>query len=387
MRRFDVLVCAAVAAFAYDTALAQAPLLPGADGTVCDFLAANTGHQTSITLPPSIKPPPFGYQEMDFSDSLLKRTLADVDGDGDMELLDVIYTPWGEGPVVIGAREGFPELPPDGPDGFDYYHDDTWFALGEYGGARWLNFGGVWYAAYFDHSRQIVKGAVRVDKDGPRFACRMNGGFVETVRVMTSIPAIAAFCRSWTSGNGGPGAPDKPLAALTVNDRRYITTKLPGHAFHEINGGIHGEGPDTIGPQSVSVFDIDGDGKPERFVQIERYGTTRCNATFLDLLPQPGEAEPDPAMRNTVRGLQGEGPRSDGVAGFPTACGWNHQFVEIDSRGYLDSYKFDGPPAHTLSIVQDGRAVELCSSEYSSRHTVAFDLAHGGELQAGKARQ
>lgn len=340
-------------------------VLAGADGTVCDLVAANAGLESTPNAN-AIKAGLWDERKRPFSDMLVKRAIVDVDGDGKSDILEITSDSRSrESPTIGGVRTNYQEMP--------YYEESE--------GLRWLSYAGAWHAVYFDdHRLRLALRVVTLTPNGPVESCRLDAKFNELIKPRYSVGPEATACDAMTDPETKMARPEPQ--DLAASDIRYLTTGIRAQQWYEYkapeDAGIHimaRHGPERPAAKPVTVMDIDGDGNPERLLKIERYGTTRCNATVLDLLPSIGEEEVDPVKRAMLMAMQGEGPARPGEYDIPTACGLKNAFVTIDGRPYLYVRRTEGGVERSLSKIENGHERMVCSGEYMPHHTVAFDAS------------
>jgi hypothetical protein len=348
-------------------ALAQAPVLPGLDGSVCDFVAMNAGR--TIGAPEAMQPKPLGSTydwDKPFEALLTKRAIADVDGDGDVELLDIGAsggTAHGDVPTVFGADRLTGDLLPS------HSRDDIRWAFG----ARWLQFGDSWHLVYFQDEQLEQAMAVDTVTGGGGLTCLFDYGFDEKIGYYRDDPAFAvAYQHRLTTRNGrqwremeiATGSP------LLNSDRLYLMSV--GDGFREVEDSLRGEGRNreiaVHRPSAIILSDLDGDGAKERIARLNKSsGAGRgCDATFLELMPDEGKSEPDMAKRDLLRRAQGPDPHS-----FALKCGQRAELVEIAGRGYIYIESL-GVSKRERRLV-DGKGTWIARSEFTPRHAVTFD--------------
>lgn len=342
------------------------PILPGADGTVCEFIALNAGRHTGAPRTYSEN-----AQTHAFADMLVKRAAADVDGDGDIELLDYIVQPAGESPLSFGFQDSY-QSRNDAPAHVTGNDDLRWWETG-----RWLYFRDAWHLIYFkDRSTNLASYVIELGKKQQTFACKFTPSYKETI-LRSSTPAVDAAYqaiiarRSFGQGTGSP---------LSQADKAYLST-LPG-GFRDVGESLVGDG---IGwsvnvrvSSAVQSADMDGDGVKERFARMSLASgaTPPCGAIYFELLPVEGATEPDPAKRDLWRDLQSVS--YDKGTKYAATCGLEHDILEIDGVGYLYSAKWDyavserrlsrlNPRSNTLSSVK--------FSQFEAEHIIDYDAA------------
>lgn len=367
--RFAVMASAACLAGA---ASAQSPVLPGIDGSICDFVAANAGR--NIGAPEALRPGPAIFDlDKPFGTLLTKRALADVDGDGDLELLDIGVsggTARGDVPIVLGANERYGEpLPSQSDDSIRWAN-----------GARWLQFGNAWHLVYFRDEQLEQAMAVDTVTGGGRLACLFQPAFDEKVVYISDDPQIRAEFEKRQPVLHGGHWNNRQLAGAPINaeDRRYIMTL---GTFREVEGGLVGEGASRwLGLNTATALvltDIDADGTNERIARFSYSSSAGrgCDAYFVDLLPDAGQSAPDPELRGRILYAQGGGVEDI----YSGACGFRSEIVEIGGRGYIYVERIGASdPARRMVAIGAGIVAQ---SEFTPRHTVTFDLTKGGAIK------
>jgi hypothetical protein len=354
------------------------PVLPGADGSVCDFVAANAGKHLAVPKSDALR-----ASDFDFSDFLFKNAIADVDGDGDNEMLATYYTN-DYSTTVVGLKAGYGysrDLPP-AADPKDLMR---WTKSG-----RWLHFGDEWYDVEFaDRDLKQVVYVITYGKTGEHYSCTFLPRFEEAVlrydkdpAVATAYDAIRLQSVAETFSKKAGGQP------LTANDRRYLLGlesgfKDFGDQLRGLPGAMREVGID--GAHSVVIADFDRDGIPERFVRLglQSGAGGGCGAVWVELLPDEGQVAPDAAKRASL--LSREGVDYGPGKRFPITCGAVRDVINVNGKGYLYSAEADfGITARKLEETRDGHLYPVIQSVFTAEHEVVFDSSKGGLIKKGK---
>lgn len=374
MRWLNGIMCLTVGCLMAAPTSAQGPVLPGVDGSVCDFVAANTGKE--IGSPLAIRPNPRLIYDLEkpFDALLTKRALADVDGDGDLELLDVgtsAGTAHGDVPMVLGAGNQFGNPLPSASD------DSIRWA----NGARWLLFAGAWHLVYFQDEQLEQAMAVDTVTGGGRLACLFDYGFEEKIVDFGENPALTGAYQERLAANNHRRLRERQAAngsPLQSADRRYLMSV--GDGFREVEDSLRGEGDNreivAVGTSAIVASDIDGDGAKERIARLNKSsGAGRgCDASLLELMPDDGKTEPDAVKRDALRRAQVQEAQ-----GLAQKCGQRAELVDIAGRGYIYVERL-GASRRERRLV-DGQGHLIIKSEFTPTHTVTFDLAKGGKIE------
>lgn len=370
----------AAAGFSQASAHTRPPVLPGADGTVCEFVAANAGHKATVDIGYLGDTRAYSALNLPFQDMLVKRAAADIDGDGEAELLDTFSLPAGLQSTVYGLSPGYAFQ--GMPDGVDPQEDVRWAD-----GDGWLFFRGQWHLVQFkDRARNLAVAVTTYDKSGAVFACKFNAEYREELPPTGHTAIDAAFAalkqqeetsRAFSAFAKGGGR------ALTAHDRRYIAT-LPGGFKTDVDT-LYGQGISreisVDAATALFVADMNGDGDKERFAKLvlSSGATPPCGAVYFELLPSEGKDAPDALSRDLWRSLQGV---SYGPGGrFPASCGVSHSIVEIDGHGYVYTVEADTVvKARRLSRLAAPANILLptASSTFLAHHDIVYDMAKGG---------
>jgi len=320
-----------------------------------------------------------------FNDMLAKVASADIDGDGDLEVLSVNPrsrqgSMGGDRPVAYGTLQF-----PDGP----FHLDDFAFDFG----ARWLPYRGDLYLIYFaDEQLEQATGVVAVTGT-PGIACRFAADFEESFRATLKNPTAQshdpAIRAAFDALRASKSSYTETIKAdpLKDNDRRYLT----GAGFTGKDAARKWETPDALRDfeysisktSSVRAADIDHDGVKERmvFVKMVRDRGRGCWGYFLELLPSAGQSTPDPVLRDTLRRMQGV----DWAGYDPAPCGSNSEVVEVDGKGYLLENRL-GPSnrkRRLYYVMRDGEWFDVMRSAFTPTHKVVFDRSKGGPVNQG----
>jgi hypothetical protein len=355
-------------------AFAQSASLPGAGGSVCDFVAANVGREIGPTDEQAKSMARWGYGfERPFSDFLVKAAAADIDGDGDIEFMTVggeMGTARGDNPELFGVDKWPSDL-----RGGDFGEDARWSY-----GARFLNFKGDWNLIYFrDEELQQATTVVKLT-GGVRVACGFEFGFDEKVTYGKDDPEVRAEFEKRQPWRHGSHWDNSQLAGapISAQDRRYIMTL---GKFREVEGGLVGEDNSRwLGVNTATALimaDVDADGNKERIARFSYSSSAGrgCDAQFVDLLPDEGQSAPDPELRGRI--LYAQGGNAEEI--YSGACGYRSEVVEIDGRGYIYVER-GGASDPKRRMVAIGAGI-VAQSEFTPRHTVTFDLTKDGAMK------
>lgn len=363
---FGSILVAVVATTAANAQKHAESILPGADGTVCEFIAKNIGSHTGA-------PQAYGRDapKHAFADLLVKRAAADVDGDGDVELLDYTVYPAGESPITYGFDDNY-EWRDTAPEGIDRDDDLRWWESG-----RYLFFRDTWHLVYFnDRGLNLASYVIAYGKRQSTFACKFTARYNE-IASGSSSPAVdaayaALIARPWIAEGKG--------TQLSQTDRAYLST-LPG-GFRHSGESLYGDGVSwSINVRinsALQTVDMDGDGIKERFARmtLSSGATPPCAAVYFELLPSEGATEPDPAKRDLWRKLQSVSYSTTDK--YAATCGLEHDLVEIDGVGYFYTARYDNAVVERQLSKLEGRTNSLTlvkRSQFQAEHRIDYDAA------------
>lgn len=372
-----------VTAFAFiqvGVAQDEGPELPA---SVCDFVAEYAG-----TDKPVFTDPNFGAFVTKFEDLLQTGAIADVDQDGDLDILSRIAGTGTMGGYALSWSELSEEIPDyawqENPELYSLYY--RWGF-----DARWLYYGDKWYGVIFkqenlDHAKAVFE----LTPKGAIISCGFSIKIDRQPEIISSahqrLPNIDEVCTPLSAEfdlNSERDAiePGKPLLETDID---YILETIDEGSFQKVDDILFQGDAGISVTSGLYEIDFDNDTKPDRLVRIDLSSMSGrgCEANFFELLPDIDEATVDESKRQKLLAYQG----AAAVWGrYPIACLSTKRWQESGGQTFLHTHHFSRagrPEARWVSTFDANKGqARVCEYKIRPVHTVAYDRSHQPDLK------